>query len=165
MEDDSCLRLNYRLTTWMLLRGHWLLNARRIIIVFCGYLVLSVVAVASAWGDRDFWTAIGLIAFGGLLLLWAYVVTPWLHSRAWVKEPSIAGDLVLMVDEEGLRGGNGIVESRYDWSSFSRFIEGGSLFVLRIGKRMAAVIPKSAFSSDEDIERFSNLARRHVGGG
>ena len=148
----------------MLFGGHWALYARRTLIVTIVVLAVTAVSILTSWNTTDFAMTCAVWAAIWLLLAHLYVLRPWLHYRGWVREPNVTGECEVKVEADALHAGNARVESRYEWSMFTRRIERGGLFVLRIGKKQMIVIPKSAFASDEDLARFREIVTSKIGG-
>lgn len=162
MADADTLTVRFRQTAKILLRGQWALHARRIRIVGLLMITSTGIAVVAEWGKNDSALMLGLLGIGWLLVAHAYVLRPWLTYRAFLKEPNMAGELALTFGHECVRAENGTVNSRYDWSAFTKCIEGRDLFVLRLGKKHILVVPKSAFVSNEDMERFREIVASKV---
>jgi len=87
-----------------------------------------------------------------------------MHFRGLVKEPNFAGECELTADEDAIRARNGQIESRFEWSSFTRLFELKDLLVLRIGKKHMMVIPEDAFETRNDLARFRDLVNRKIAG-
>ena len=49
-----------------------------------------------------------------------------------------------------------------EWKYFSHFLETKNLFILYEGKYLFKIIPKRAFSSDEDLQNFRILLKRNI---
>ena len=127
-----------------------------------------------------------LLIVGGLLILWslvegfpfwAVVATLVLIEFAMlygllVQMPRtyFRGDLKhrepyeLTVSERGVTAKTTNIDSRLAWKLYTRMIEGSDVFLLIYGRdiRMMTLIPKRAFKNQEDIDRFREIAIRHI---
>jgi hypothetical protein len=157
------MTIKFTHTARMLLAGHWAMHARRIVIVGMACLVYSALAVAATLKKIE----LSSLMLMGTVILWVvfvsfYLLRPWLSYRSWMKEPGMASEWVITLDDEGLRGSTSIAESRRDWSAFSKLIERRDLFILPVGKMQLLVIPKSAFASQDDLARFREIVTSKI---
>jgi len=162
--DTDMLTIRFGQTAAMLFRGHWAIYARRTLYVALALFVLSIVALAATLNSPDEFS----IVLGACIALWlllplAHVLRPWFCFKAWMKEPNMAGEGEITVDDECLRGKTGQGQCCYEWSMFSLFRERRDLFVLRLGKKQMIVIPKSAFASQDDEARFRGILASKIG--
>lgn len=161
----TSLTVRYRVTPGMLLRGYWKVNTRLLATLSSLYLAITVHALVANRNADDFRSVLILLAAGWTLWLLAFAVSPWMRSNGWVREPNLAGDLELTIDENGLVGRNEHGESKFLWSAFLTFLETRSVFVLRYGKKQIVVVPKVAFASQEEVSLFREILTRGIGKG
>lgn len=137
--------------------------ARRTLYVALGLFVLSIVALAATLNSPDeFSMVLGACIALWLLLPLAHVLRPWLSYKAWMKEPNMAGGRGITLDHESLRVKTGQLEARYEWSMFTLFRERRDLFVFRLGRKQMIVIPKTAFTSQDDLARFREIVASKI---
>ena len=65
-------------------------------------------------------------------------------------------------DDLGIHFTTPTIDSHIEWSFYNRVVESKRVFILIYGKPMYAMIPKSAFASPDEIDRFRELLRRHI---
>lgn len=149
--------IRFTLTPKTLFQGHWVFYSRRTLIVGLVVLGMSAFSVATNWRTKDLPLTLAVWTVAWILLGLRYVLGPWLHYRAWVKEPNVGGPCELTVDGDSIKATSNQMKSVYEWSIVTRSAESAGLFVLRIGKKQMMVIPKSSFESEDDLARFRRI--------
>jgi len=154
--------IKYNLTANMLFSGHWAINRRRTSVVGLFMLVATVTLLIVDWKSKNLGAAAFLLAVGWLLLAYRYILRPWFAYKAFAKEPNLAGGVEVTAARDGIRMKSAKGESRSAWSAFPAFLERPELFVLRLGKKQMIVIPKSAFTSEDDLAKFRQILASNI---
>ena len=162
MPETDAVTVRFSLTPKMLLQGHLILKGQRIALTWLVYLLLTSFCLLATWSRSGFSYVLGVWIALWLLLPYAYLLRPWFVFRGMMKEPNMVGECELVADGDSLRGANGQIQTRYEWSSVSQLVERKDLFVLRIGKKHMMVIPKSAFASQDDMARFRKIVTSKI---
>ncbi len=110
-------------------------------------------------------TGIVLAAVFGLMLVAAFTVIPALAFR---REPKFRDDYSLAFSPAGIHFRTAHIDSRLQWSMYSRALIDAHSYVLYYGSRQFTVIPKRVFQSDDQrqafeqmlTDRISNIVRR-----
>lgn len=106
-----------------------------------------------------------------LAILIPVAIAEWsdvLHAhalQAWVsfkRNPKFRTEYALTFRPEGIRFKTATIDSNLDWSYYDGVVEDSRLFLLRYGKSLYTVIPKSAFTNEGDMDRFRELARMKI---
>lgn len=162
MSERGAVTIRFAPSARLLFRGYLLLNRRKIVWTALAYLAVTALAIPLMRGTNDFALGAGLLAFVWLLFPYSYFLHPWRYCKGFADEPSFVGEVEMVVSDDCLHGANANVDCRYEWSMFTRCIEGRELFVLRIGKKHTMTIPKGAFESAEDMARFREILASKV---
>ena len=126
-------------------------------------------------GLAIFFLMFGLLAFlslgmqWGTFLLLSCAFTLWFGTGVlrglfrWMQlklHPELAGPLNITFDETGVYLKSQKAESRLNWSSYDRVIEGDHVILLVFGRWLYTTIPKRAFKDDAQLNAFLELARK-----
>lgn len=71
----------------------------------------------------------------------------------------------MTLDDEGLKSDSEIGRVEKSWSTFEKFQETKSLFLLFQTRDSVGILPKRAFPSQEDIAQFRTLLASKIGRG
>lgn len=163
MDTSSQVVLKFKSNIKMLIYGYWLLYAdiaKKYVLVPTIVSILCAILIRS--DDTLSKIMMYLFVIYWLFVLWEWVIAPLHTFRIWLKEPSFADGCDIVADENCFFAHNNQMETKYEWSSFTKWAESKSLFVLKIGKRMFTVIPKNAFSSEDDEQQFRQLLEKNI---
>jgi YcxB-like protein len=69
----------------------------------------------------------------------------------------------LLVSEAGLVATAKGVRTNVEWSRFLRLKEAKNHFLLYTGADLYNIVPKRGFASEEDVDRFRQLATQRIG--
>lgn len=83
-------------------------------------------------------------------------------SRAWKGLPNLHHPITIDVDEERLKIKTFNCESSLQWQFHIKAIETKNLFILYQAKTLFNMLPKRAFSSDEEVKEFRELLRTKI---
>jgi hypothetical protein len=95
----------------------------------------------------------------GLLLIAAFTVIPRVVFR---REPRFQDDYSLTFSPEGIHFRTANIDSRLQWSVYSRALVAAHSYVLYHGPRSFTVIPKRVFQGEEQRQAFEQLLTEHV---
>ena len=85
----------------------------------------------------------------------------WLR-RLRLESLGAGGAVVVEQVADGLSFATGELRVELPWSAFEGFVETPRLFVLRQPQDIIRPIPKSAFETEADRERFGRLLRENL---
>jgi hypothetical protein len=113
------------------------------------------------------WISFGLQFLGALyVVLTVMSVRTQLIRRRVLNEMwrlwSNTGPVRMQVSDEGLLVETARGSSLLPWKSFLRLSDRDDLFLLYEGTYNVFTVPKRGFASDADVERFMQMARRHI---
>ncbi len=128
------------------------------------FTVIGLVGIGAAvarGGAGTAWVALGPLL---LLLLFLFLVRPWMIRRQVDKNERLRQPTSWELTEEEIRLRNPTAESRFDWGTFSRFIETKSFFLLvhSASGNLFHYVPKRAFATQEEETRFRDLLTRKL---
>lgn len=83
-------------------------------------------------------------------------------ARAWKNNPSLDHPITVEVEKEIIKMKTITFESSIQWQLYIKAVETKNLFMLYQAKALFNIIPKRAFSSDEQIEEFRELLRAKI---
>lgn len=120
-------------------------------------IVLVGVGLLATWGAGVRWWT--LIFFPLAVLEWFNLLSPRpLVIRWWfARNPKFRETYHLTFDRAGIHFRTRSIDSRLTWDHYTRALEDGQLVLLVYGTQMYTVIPKRAFESESDRERFRSL--------
>lgn len=162
MSDTFDARVVFSQTVGTLFGGCWVMRGRMTMFVGLWGVALSVLWLFAYRGTDDSNTmGIAVLAFW-LSYALGFFVLPVVRLKAFLREPNLAGECLIAVSEDGLVGRNGNMETRYQWKSFSRFVETSHLLFLQIGRKHFITIPKAAFDDQDELTRFTDILSRNL---
>lgn len=98
-----------------------------------------------------------IVGFPAFWLLGIPIAQRWGATRTFRATPAAQGDRVYSFDETGISVVGGLSSGRVAWPAIVRFVETRDLVLLFLSNQVAHFIPKAAFASDTDLERFRAL--------
>jgi len=104
-------------------------------------------------------TGIVLAVLFALLLVAAFMVIPPLAFR---REPKFRDDYSLTFSPEGIHFRTAHIDSRLQWSMYSRALVDAHSYVLYYGTRQFTVIPRRVFESIEQQQAFEQLLAQRI---
>jgi hypothetical protein len=125
-----------------------------VLLVFAG--VLLIYAVGANW-----WT---LMPFLLAILEWFNLLSPRpLVIRYWFKRNSkLYGTYHLTFTPAGIHWQTKSIDSRIAWDQYTSTLEDNRMWLLMYGKRLYTVVPKRAFTDDNEAARFRSLETQHI---
>jgi hypothetical protein len=143
------------------LRAHYAWHLRlRVDIVLAAVLVGSGVYL---WRlSSSHWLGVACVVVAtifAVMLLAAFFVIPPLAFR---REPKFRDDYSLTFSPEGIHFRTAHIDSKLEWSLYSRALIDADSYILYYGARQFTVIPKRAFQSVEQQQAFDQLLSEHV---
>lgn len=154
---------------------------RRLSYIFCWLLsiffgvigLLSVIAsillLTGMISDNNLEEPISTLINGCVFLAVAIFVNPTLNLlqryliyRNWKSNPSIREPVNIEVTEEGIDFEGATFKSAIKWQIYTNFLESKNLFMLYQSNNLFNMIPKRAFSSNEQINQFRDLIGRMI---
>ena len=125
-------------------------------IVFSVGLLLVLVGVDFVFAGAAL--IVGLILF--LLNFYVYFVMPAQHFR---RNSKFRDEYSLQFTDEGLRFQTKGVESKIEWSFYSKVLEAPQFYALRYDRDLFTLIPKRVFASNKQEADFRDLLNRKLG--
>lgn len=163
MSNSDLVTIRFTHDAKLLFKGHWALYGRNTVNAIGGLLFATVVIL---YATRNRPQELGLVVRVGpilwALMLYAYLLQPWLSYRKWVQQPNVRGEREIAVDDTALKMKGNQRQVRYAWSAFTLHKERPEFFVLRLGKKQMIVIPKSGFANDADLARFRRILSNKI---
>ena len=120
-----------------------------------------VVLYAVTGRTQDLAWALPLPAFFAATFLYSAFVAPALAYRRLPRTFREGGHFWRFSDE-GVEFRGPTVEAKFLWSTWIAFAESAECFLLFPQREQAHMIPKRAFASAEEIDRFRSLARGRI---
>lgn len=128
----------------------------RIIGVALMVIGLNLLADPKTVGYGITYIAISLV----LLFNVANLALMWLAVK---KTSKLLDPYEAVFNEMGMQFKSPGAESKVEWSFYNRLIETRRVFLLCYDKAAFIILPKHAFSSQEQIDAFRELAKSHIG--
>jgi hypothetical protein len=94
-----------------------------------------------------------------LVLITAFIIIPRLAFR---RQPKLHDDYALSFSPDGIHFRTAHINSRLQWSLYSRAIVDAYSYLLYYGSNQFTVIPKRVFQSAEEQKSFDVLLDEHV---
>lgn len=171
MSDRMPIRFAYALTAEEFVEGHMTalkastlgrLSTSWLALSFVFFLVSALMAVV-AWAVGLERQTLGGVALAIIpLSLWVGYITARGHAKRWRKmfeeTPAYREEVRWSVSEGGADLASATSRSSVEWSYFTKVIEGEHVIVL-IGSGAGYFIPRRAFESEADLERFLATVR------
>jgi len=152
---DDPITVEFFLTKQELTRATWYLTLRSTPVLVSG--VLAVVCAVAGLLLRVVFLAI----YGLVLLGFLGVTLPARVSKLWKRVASMP--MHQSYNGDGFYVREGPTETRSTWDLFKQVHESPTLFLLlHAHKRAAIIVPKRAFRSPEDLERFRRLVADRI---
>ncbi len=125
-------------------------------------VILVLVGAFSTWAVGARWWTV--LFFPVAVLEWFNLLTirP-LMIRHWFRQnPKFRETYHLAFDAKGVEFRTASIDSHVAWDHYTKVFEDDRLFLLVYGSGMYTVIPRRAFSSGEESERFRRLVEARV---
>jgi hypothetical protein len=123
---------------------------------------LAVVGAYLWRSPSSHWSGIFFVCASAVLVLFllaAFVIIPPLAFR---MEPKYRDDYSLEFSMEGIHFRTVHIDSKLQWSLYSRVLVDSYSYVLYHGTRTFSIIPKRVFQSPEQQKAFEQLLAQHV---
>ncbi len=103
-----------------------------------------------------------MAALFGMLLV-TYIALPQIiHRIVYSRNRRLFGIRTVTIDSGGIRSESEVATIETKWSSFEKFRETPNLFVIYQTKDVAGIVPKRAFTRQEEIAEFRSLIASKV---
>jgi hypothetical protein len=99
------------------------------------------------------------------LVIWAFVyfgIRRQRYQRAWAGQPNEHVQKRWDVSDAGIVIDTGHSRSDLKWSTFRRYLEQPTLFMLYVSEFSFHMVPKRAFANDVQLAEFRDLLRQHI---
>ncbi len=156
IEDFRCAMRAYRTRTPFRLWGVRFGIGFTTLVLATGAILLTISPRSDAFHN--------LIPLYILFLLWNLIfwASPYLSARSQFRgSPSAKAPITLNVTDEGLHFRSQYTDSTVGWSAYVRWLERKTIFALFPNPKIFIVIPKRAFTVDQERD-FRELLRQHV---
>ena len=134
--------------------AHWKAHRQGSVWSICAGLVGIAAGIASL--DFVRWLGIALIA-AGALMLWFVWIRWFLWRRAFCESRKYTEDIHLVVSQNGIHVESAEGTSDLNWGFYSKYLDTRDFVLLYMTRHSFSIIPKSAFKSEEQAERFVTL--------
>jgi len=151
------------ITRLMRFRLRWAYRLQGVAVVAV-VLTAGVVALVLGWPD-----AAGLVVpLLVLSVLYVVVAIPLLNlaaapARRRVRERLLGTDVVVTVDDVGVRLLQGDTSVFHYWPALTRLVESPEFVILQQGRRALVSLPCRAFGDEATARRFLDTVRQHLG--
>lgn len=163
MSNSDLITIRFTHDAKLLLKGHWVLYGRNTRSAIGGFLFATAVVLYATWNrPQELGMVLRFLPLLWALMLYLYLLQPWLSYKQWVQQPNVRGEREVTVDKKALTMRAGQGEARYAWSAFRLYRERPEFFVLRLGKKQMIVIPKSGFANEADMARFRRILSEKI---
>jgi len=134
------------------------------------FIVIPIGFVAFSFASKAVGNPV-LITAG---IVWAFVfcpaylvylcyIAPYFSSRSsYRKSSSLKYPIRYSLSDDVISQESAVGRAEVLWTAFVRARETRDLFLLYINKNLAHVIPKRAFSGENELAEFRGLLRRHL---
>ena len=125
-------------------------------VLLIGFGVYCVARVGVYWWTI-LWFPLAVAEWFDMLSL-----TRWRTRIQFQRNPKFREEYHLTFSRENIHFKTTSLESTLQWTHYERVIESRELFLLMYGKGLYTLIPKRAFSSEEEINSFRTLLRQTI---
>ena len=128
-------------------------------------VVISILIAAGTylWRSPDLrWLGMGFVALAvgfALILSAAFTIVPRMVFR---REPKFRDQYSLTFSADGIQFRTAHIDSKLQWSMYSRALVDVHSYLLYYGSRQFTVIPKRVFQNSQQQQAFEQLLVRHV---
>ncbi len=95
-----------------------------------------------------------LAFFLGFILIWARYILP---SIVFAREPKLRDEYQLEFTDRGVSFKTSSIDSKLEWSLYTRAIFSAEHYLLYYGSQSFSVIPRRVFATDHEREDFERL--------
>jgi len=159
---EQPIELRYRLSFEQFMAAcnkHW--EATRVgsrVNLAIGSIGLLLGAFLLLGQQQIFWGGVVCIGVSCVLIL-LIPMRYFNYRRFYYQTSKYANEIELTLTTDQMRFKTAGVESKLDWSFYSRYLETPDAVLLYYHKRMFSILPKSAFSSDQELGRFMRFVK------
>jgi len=129
----------------------------KVVAVLLAGVGVWLVCLAGVWWWTIMWFVLAPLEWFDLLS-----IRPLQVRLAFRINPKYREPYCIEFDDLGIHFTTPTIDSHIEWSFYSRVLESDRVFILIYGKPVFGVIPKSAFASVEEIDRFREMLGRHI---
>lgn len=141
-------------------------TATRVVLVVM-VLLLFCFACLALYPTRPQDRTDAVIVIGMMLAVWLVVVPLSIRlsaRRQFATHRAAQEQCSFVAGEGGVASASSLGSGQQRWEVFWRAVEAKSAFYLYVSNKMAYVLPKRCFTSDEQMQRFRDLVRAGMGG-
>lgn len=126
--------------------------------------LLSLIISFVSGGQLDVFVIVYLLVFPVIFLnpYFSNPIKTYFINRAWKGLPNLHHPISFEANAEILQIKTINSESSIQWQLYTKAVETKNLFMLYQGKRLFYILPKRAFSSNEQVEEFRELVRTKI---
>ena len=167
--DDERFNLTYRLTKAdyeAMMTSFWRLSPE----LRNGVRALQVLVVGTGFLAAYFWWRSGdaiALVFAALLLsspILAPMINKWGYGRAFERQRLGEGEVKLTVDARGVSATTNLGDQHFPWPSVRQVESTPAHLILWLHPYMGVLVPRSAFPSSAEADRFAEFARQSTSG-
>ena len=167
--DAATFNLTYRLTKAdyeAMMANYWRLSPER----RNGVRALQVLVVGTGFLAAYFWWRSGdatALVFAALLLsspIIAPAINRWSYGRVFERQRLGEGEVKLTVDASGVAAKTNLGDQHFPWPSVRQVECTPVHLILWLHPYMGVLVPRSAFPSSAEADRFAGFAKQRTSG-
>ncbi|HEX8774760.1 MAG TPA: YcxB family protein [Pyrinomonadaceae bacterium] len=163
MSEIVQLRFRYTEEEWAAASRLYIIRQRELLLRFVAMFILIALAFGFFAAINEVVMSLFLLSVGLVLSTFVLALFFVFPRQRFRSDPRHRDEFFLEFTEEGIRFRTEQIDSRLNWSLYSRVIENDRFYVLVYGKGMMSVIPKRAFTAYDQEMVFRNMLRRKFG--
>lgn len=95
-------------------------------------------------------------------IVWSVTVLSLALPVAFKKHKGLLGEHELEIQHDGLVERTAFNEAIHRWAGFHKVVKTRKFLLIYVTDNMAHIVPRRCFPSDEDLNRFEAVLRRHL---
>ncbi|MEN6520354.1 MAG: YcxB family protein [Armatimonadota bacterium] len=163
MAENITLKFRYTEQDYIAAMRLWYIRVKKLRVKLDGIIALILAVFgAIAWYTFGYSIEFLIIIVGCvflLLIFMAMVVIPRITFRS---QPKFRDEYQLRFTEDGIDFKTQSIDSKLEWSLYSKLVEDDKSYLLIYGKSMFSAIPKRVFANQTEKEAFRELLKRKI---
>lgn len=132
------------------------------ILIFYGITLIPIFYVI--WSDlwEYYWSVVTIALFAVLLTLTAVLeIFIFVNALYLSKTKGVLGEHTIVINKEGLRETTSFNDTLHYWGSIVGIFQNKQYIFIKLNQVLVHVIPRQSFPSQEEDERFYQLALQY----